>query len=142
MWESPHLPGRSSCLLEKGYLFLLDSYVALGPPPTDLPCAATCFKELVGSSVRYEAERTDIRPYAKDLMSWPEIGSTKVNLVAELRPADSHRLANWDSVLLRDDTERQRLLEASGPATPHCEPTLFAILVYTLFFKNVCMFAG
>ena len=82
-------------------------------------------RELLGASGLYEGAGAHVAPYAKDKVSWPEVGSSPLALVDGLPQADSDRLQKWASRMLRDPSEAEAL---RGARRPDCDaPTAIPI---------------
>ena len=104
---------------------VLSSYSDIGPPPADLGSCKECFSSLLASSSSYNTERRDIRPYARELVSWPKVGSARVVLADSLPSADRDRLRTWKQSLLREPSEVSQLNAELGDLKPYNDPALF-----------------
>ena len=111
------------CSEAVGHLY--SAYSALGSAPQDLPSPAGCYSELLAGSSCYRGERADIAPYAKDLVSWPDIGGGLLDLASSLPQADGNRLTDWKRTLLRDASEAKALQKECGVERPYNDPKLF-----------------
>ena len=109
-------PDSSSCL-NSGSIAALrhieESYSNMGDPHDSTLTPEGAFRELLGGSSFYTEERADILPYAKELVSWPDIGTSPCRLEAGLCPADRVRLADWKSSSLRSDDDYRELIRKS-----------------------------
>ena len=68
-------------------------------PCSPLPSPDEALRELLSSTTAYHGAST-VLPYAKDLVSWPPVGSHPVPLAAGLSEADRTWLAEWKAHLL------------------------------------------
>jgi len=65
------------------------------------PPGHSCLQELCTSSHLYETDRSDVQPYAREKVSWPEVKSHPVPLEGCLPHADREWLAAWQEQMLR-----------------------------------------
>ena len=115
-----------------GYIFL-----KAFPPPADLASPEGALRELLGASGLYEGAGAHVAPYAKDKVSWPEVGSSPKALVDGLPQADSDRLQKRASHMLRDPSEAEALRKKAGLRRARCDPDLFfSPAVYVLFCNS------
>ena len=98
---------------------------AFPAPPSDLGCPDDCYRSLLGSTPVYQSDRVDVKPYVRDDMSWPEVGSSRVILTESLLDGDRHRLRGWKQVLLRSDGEIDAINDACGEARCYNDPVIF-----------------
>ena len=113
-------------------------FLKASPPPADLPSPEGALRELLGASGLYEGAGAHVAPYAKDKVSWPEVGSSPMALVDGLPQADSERLTNWASHMLRDPSEAEALRAKAGLRRAHCDPDLFSSpAVYADFCRQL-----
>ena len=103
-----------------------DICLKASPPPADLPSLEGALRELLGASGLYEGAGAHITPYAKNKVSWPGLGSSPMALVDGLPQADSDRLQNWASHMLRDPSEAEALRKKAGLRRAHCDPDLLS----------------
>ena len=92
------------------------SYADFGTPPADLGTPEECYMDIIGSTAVYATDRSDVKPYVKDAMSWPHVGADAVTLTESLPKADRERLRDWQQVLLRPDAEIEQINAARGEA--------------------------
>ena len=74
-------PGNASILAAQN---IFHAYRQMPPPPTSLTSEGA-LTELLTSSGYYTCDRTDIRPYSKESISWPAQGSQAVELAESFR---------------------------------------------------------
>ena len=103
---------------------IADAYKSVGPAPADPSFREGALGELLASSSIYKDCKSDVRPYVKDLVSWPSPGSTPVPLAKCLGKADSERLGAWQSHMLRPAAETEALLKDSRLRKPFCDAAL------------------
>ena len=95
------------------------------PPPNLVDGDPTgALRALCGMSSAYACDRSDLASYTKELVSWPGQGSSAVPLAELLGPRDKKWVGAWQSHLLRDPLDAQRLRRESGVARPHMDPVL------------------
>lgn len=81
----------------------------------------SCLQELCSSSRLYFKDRSDVQPYSRDLVSWPEVESLPVPLEGCLPHADRERLAAWQDQMLKKDSGDQ---DVQGVCQPYSDPIL------------------
>ena len=75
-------------------------------------------------SSAYSGARTDIVPYAKELVSWPDAGCQPVAVGSCLSRADQEWFGDWRTHLLRDTAEAEALIADCGIRRSYCDPGL------------------
>eukprot|EP00974_Lingulodinium_polyedra_P079076 7658324-Lingulodinium_polyedra.AAC.1 len=63
-----------------------------------------------------------MRPYAKDLVSWPAAGTSPVALTEGFAGADRQWLEHWRAHMLRPPEEVPAVLEELGVARCYVDP--------------------
>ena len=97
----------------------------------DIPAGLTqegALSELLQNSSVYSDARADVRPYSKELVSWPPEGSVPCPLIQGLSDADCKWFTNWQSHMLRNDSQKDRFESNSTqpPPKPHKDKSLFS----------------
>ena len=87
--------------------FIRQAYVDVGKLPADLDSQGA-FRQLLRSSRVYASDRLELQSFARDLVSWPDVGSTKVSLLDVVPPAACEGLSDWKRHLLRDPDDARR----------------------------------
>ena len=103
----------------------LGRYSEMGRPPEPLEPEGA-LHELLAKSSYYDSVLTDIQPYSKQLVSWPDAGSVPTSLVDNVHPADRNMLMDWKSLVLRDTTDYLEHLRTSQIFEPYIDPTLMS----------------
>ena len=93
--------------------------------------------ELLAHCPAYAANSSSVRPYVKDMMSWPSAGSVPVALDSLLLEADKVRLRDWKHHMLRSDEECAAARRRSHVARPFVDPTFKDARVYSDFLWHL-----
>ena len=85
------------------------------------PPGHSCLQELCTSSHLYETDRSDVQPYAREKVSWPEVKSHPVPLEGCLPHADREWLAAWQEQMLRpmDSHSVEKVQPYTDPILKH-----------------------
>ena len=103
---------------------IADAYKSVSTPPVDSSFREGALGELLASSSIYRDCKSDVRPYVKDLVSWPSLGSSPVPLVNCLSAADSKWFREWRVHMLRPALETEALIRDGRVRRPYCDPSL------------------
>ena len=103
------LPVGSLAALEE----VSQAFHSVGSPVEPLLTPDGALRELLHSTSIYAQDRLDVKPYDKDLVSWPPVGSSACDLRLGLPEADRTMLAEWNTRMLRTDP----------PPPPQCNVT-------------------
>ena len=96
---------------------------------------AGSLSSLCSSSKTYDTGRSDVQPYVRENVSWPEVSNCPVSLCSCMPKADSERLGAWRKHMLRDITDREN---ADKPVKPYVDPILKNnAVVYGDFLKEL-----
>ena len=82
---------------------------ALGLPLRHLFSRDEALGELLAHSAGYNGSRSDIVPYAKELVSWPAEGGSPVGLSGCLSSADQEWFGGWRRHMLRSEEDARVL---------------------------------
>ena len=109
-------PGRTSVSPQQHLCRqrLLKSYQAMGSPPDVSDAGALselCIKCIPGYT---DGERSTLRPYSKDSVSWPPRGYNPVPLAEAVRGGDRKWIGQWQRHLLRPEDEAKQLREMAA----------------------------
>lgn len=96
----------------------------LPPPPPDIRLGKRALHDLLASCHLYCSERQDIQPYAKERVSWPDVGAAPIEVLPLLPDEDRLRLADWRHRLLLDPADRARPLLEDDVPRPYMDPVL------------------
>ena len=105
------------------------------PPPT-----GGWLRGLCGGSAAYSGQRSDLKPYAEENVSWPSAGAVPVNLSSAWGKADQIWLKDWQSNMLRssDDTAALQKELNITPASRYIDPALrFNRKLYVRFVQQL-----
>ena len=97
---------------------------SLGPPPADFDREGA-LSELLAKASIYNDEYTPTRPYAKEAVSWPAVGSAPTPVSGLLPQADQEWFGDWERHLLRAPGEAAAVRASLGLRRLHCDATLF-----------------
>jgi hypothetical protein len=99
-------------------------YRRVPAPPAELTPAGA-LRELCGSASRYlPTEPSTTAPYTKDLVSWPPEGTKATPIGDLLSDADQSMVYDWETSILRDDSEVRSHFDSASRVKPFLEPTL------------------
>ena len=127
---------------------IASAYRDVGKPELNLtPDGALA--ELLRSTSVYSDDRADVKPYAKELVSWPKEGSVPSPLLTGLSVGDRSMLANWKTHMLRNsldtshthtDSNHNHTHSCMPPVTKkaYLDPALFRnASIYCDFLKRL-----
>ena len=117
----PPNPGAASRLAAER---VRQARVDMGAPPSDCPMGEGAFCALLSKSSVHTSDRTDIRSYAKELVSWPVAGSRPVRFVDAIGAGNRLGLTDRERHLLRSDDAAADARTALGVERPHSDPCL------------------
>ena len=98
-----------------------------GCPPhrRTLRTPAKALWELCGSASRYfPTEQFLVAPYTEDLVSWPPEGTVASPIEGLLSGADRTMVCEWETSILRDESERRSHFTLASRVQPYLEPSL------------------
>ena len=101
-------------------------YAHCAPPDGMVGTDEEILSRLLAKSGAYSDERADVARYRKELVSWPDPGTSPVKTIDVLPKADQRLLGEWESHLVRDADSAHTRRVATGVQRPHCDPGLFA----------------
>ena len=88
--------------------------------PTDpLLTPDGALREFLHSTSVYSQDRFDVKPYSRDLVSWPPVGSKAVSLADGLPEADRSLLADWKTHMLRSTLDSNTLMSDHNMVYDH-----------------------
>ena len=118
---SGHCPGDAH---SKAMTFISGQYSRVAKPPSDETLEGA-FNSLLGASTTYVEDVGAFRAiYSETVVSWPPEGSVPVDIVHHLPVADSLKLSNWRTSLLRSEEEAHELQRSLGLLRPLSDPKL------------------
>jgi len=82
----------------------------LGSPTDPLLTPDGALREFLHSTSVYSQDRFDVKPYSRDVVSWPPVGSKAVSLADGLPEADRSLLADWKTHMLRSTLDNNTLM--------------------------------
>ncbi|CAK0824461.1 unnamed protein product [Prorocentrum cordatum] len=85
--------------------FLEDCYLGMGAMPSEPGFCEEALRELLSGSTVYSEDGGARVPYSKELVSWPEVGSSPVDLVGCLTQDDADWARDWRHNLLKTPDE-------------------------------------
>ena len=85
------------------------------------PHEMVSLSSLCSSSKTYDSGRSDVEPYVKENISWPEVSNCPVALDNCLPPADREWLGAWRKHMLHDGSSSQ---VEDTPVKPYVDPIL------------------
>ena len=136
------MPPRSSSFAALSNI--ASAYRDVGKPELNLTPDGALAELLLSTSVYYD-DRADVKPYAKESISWPQGGSVPSPLLEGLSPGDCSMLANWRTHMLRKShdishsqndshTNFNNTCTPAAPKKAYLDPALFRnALVYAVF---------
>ncbi|CAL1150767.1 unnamed protein product [Cladocopium goreaui] len=96
---------------------------------------AGSLSSLCSSSKTYDTGRSDVQPYVKENVSWPEVSNCPVSLCSCMPTADNERLGAWRKHMLRDVADSGRV---DKPVKPYVDPILKNnAVIYGDFLKEL-----
>ena len=118
------MPGVPGAAGRKCLDHLRDAYVRAGPPPDESSSCEGALSALLSSSAVYGDGGGIARPYSKDTVSWPCVGSTPVELSKALPAADRWWLDGWRERMLASADEQSHATSKLKAHKPFTEPSL------------------
>ncbi|MCP2504969.1 MAG: hypothetical protein NLN65_06720, partial [Candidatus Poseidoniaceae archaeon] len=117
----------------------------LGSPVEPLLTPDGALRELLHTTSVYAQDRLDVKPYDKELVSWPPKGSSPCDLVKGLPEADRTMLADWNTRMLNTHVEScspnstaDNMPSTQKTKKAYCDPALFrSASVYADFLRRL-----
>ena len=98
-------------------------YAKVGGPPPDLD-REEALRALLAHCPTYAADASPVRPYTKDLVSWPPAGATPTPLEAVLPEADLKWFSEWKHHMLRSTEDVERVRRDASARRAYVDPAL------------------
>ncbi|CAK0810182.1 unnamed protein product, partial [Prorocentrum cordatum] len=104
--------------------FLEDCYLGMGAMPSEPGFCEEALRELLSGSTVYAEDGGARVPCSKELVSWPEVGSSPVDLVGCLTQDDADWARDWPHNLLKTPDEALLGARQACPRGPFVDPRL------------------
>ena len=78
--------------------------------------------ELLASAPGYSVESQRVKPYSKDLVSWPDLSTAPVEVTKLVGQAERECLSGWRRTMLRGESSASGPRAASVPQRPCVDP--------------------
>ena len=114
---APHLAQR------RAMAHVVDCFRQVPARPEGLT-GGSAFRDLTSGCRLYCTDRSDVQPYAKLRISWPDVGAQPIAVSDFARPEDRERLIGWRQHLLRSAGDAERARQESGVVRPYMDLVL------------------
>ena len=115
-----HTKKKTTRAQRRALSHISDAYMsAFRDFPSD--CSQGGLHELCSTSRLYDSGRSDVQPYVKERISWPEASSRPVSVLECVAEADREWLGAWRKHMLRSKAD---ITNNSESVTPYIDPIL------------------
>lgn len=113
-----------------------EAYSSMGKPPEDTG-ALQALCETPTTYAATDVHSSTVRPYNKDIVSWPPHGFNPISVGSNLRAADKIWFSDWQRHLLRSNEAAIAIQEEIGLKHAYSDPALKSPLKYAEFLREL-----